>query len=137
MENFKNHLRALIQLAMSDNTFDKEEKLMIYAIAKANKIPEEEVDALVKENIQKKGEVEISFSALSYEEKFEFLYNIIQMMKIDSEVYLSEIRYCQELAAKLGFDKKVVKKMAARVYSDPSISTNRQKLMDEMKRFEI
>lgn len=137
MDNFKTHLQSLIQLATSDQNFNEVEKRMIYSIGKANKVGEQEIDALIMENISKKGEVEISFSALSYEEKFQFLYNIIQLMKIDNKVFLSEIKYCEELAGRLGFEKKAVKKLSSRIYSDPSITANRESLMKEMRKFEL
>ncbi|MFH6983800.1 TerB family tellurite resistance protein [Marinoscillum luteum] len=137
MDNFKSHLQSLIQLAVSDQNFNEEEKQLIYSIGKANKVEESEIDALIHENISRKGEVDISFSALSFEEKFQFLYNIIQLMKIDSKVFLSEIKYCEDLAQRLGFDKKVVKKLSSQIYSNPSITGNRDKLIKEARKFEL
>lgn len=137
MDNFKTHLRALIQLAISDQNFNVEERRLIYSIGKANHVPESEIDDLIQENLDKKGEVEISFSALSFDEKFQFLYDIIQLMKIDSKVFLSEIKYCEDLAGRLGFDKRVVKKLSSRIYADPSITGNRELLIKEARKFEL
>lgn len=137
MEKHKNQLRALIQLAMSDQTFDKEEKMHIYSIAVANNLGKEVVDELLEENIKNKGNVKIDFSAMSFDDKFDFLFNIIQLMKIDSEVFLSEIKYCENIAVNLGFDKKVVKSLSSRIYSDPSITADRSRLMREAKKFEL
>lgn len=135
-ENFKTHLRSLIQLALSDQRFDREEKNWIYSIAKANKIPEKDIDQLVHEEMSKRDLEPLTFAALSFDEKFEFLYNLIQLMKIDNEVFLSEINYCQTLAMDLGFDKGVVKKLSARIYSDPSITSDREMLKKMAKSFE-
>lgn len=137
MDNFKNHLRTLIQLAISDQAFDKQEKMWIYMIGKANRIPEVEIDELIAEQLGVKEDINISFSALSFDEKFEYLYNIIQLMKIDSEVFLTEIKYCESLAEKLGFDKKVVQKMSSRIYSDPSITADRESLKKMVRKLEI
>lgn len=136
MTNFENHLRSLIQLAMSDHSFDDIEKSLIYSIGKANKIPEKDIDQMVVENANSKEDAKITFSALSFEEKFEYLYNIIQLMKIDNEVFLSEIKYCERLAESLGFDKKVVKQLSARIYSNPDITANRDALMKAAKKYE-
>ncbi|RED94111.1 TerB family tellurite resistance protein [Marinoscillum furvescens] len=136
MDNFKSHMRSLVQLAMSDHSFSDIEKMLIFSIGKAHMMPEEEIEELITENINQKGNVEITFSALSFDEKFEYLYNIIQLMKIDSKVFLSEIKYCEQLAEKLGFDKKVVKKISARIYSDPGITADRESLKKEAKKFE-
>ncbi|MEQ9302288.1 MAG: TerB family tellurite resistance protein [Marinoscillum sp.] len=137
MDNFEAHLKSLIQLAVSDQNFDKIEKMLIYSIGKAHKVPEAEIDRMVKENLESKGEVNIEFSALSFDEKFEYLYNIVQLMKIDNEVFLSEIKYCEELADKLGFKKKVVKTMSSRIFSDPSITSDRERLKKEVKKLEL
>lgn len=137
MDNFKAHLKSLIQLAVSDQNFDKVEKMLIYSIGKAHKVPESEIDQMVKENLDSKGEVEVNFSALSFDEKFEYLYNIVQLMKIDNEVFLSEIKYCEDMAEKLGFKRKVVKTMSARIFSDPSITSDRERLKKEVKKLEV
>lgn len=137
MEKHKNQLKALIQLAMSDQTFDKEEKVQIYSIAAANNLGKEVVDELVQENINNKGDVKIDFGSLTFDDRFDFLYNVIQLMKIDSEVFLSEIKYCEGIATNLNFDKKVVKALSKRIYSDPSMTSDRSKLMSEAKKFEL
>ncbi len=134
MDNFESHLRSLVQLAVSDQSFHKVERMLIYSIGKAHQMPEQEIDQLIDEVLSAKSNQELTFSALSFDEKFEYLYNIVQLMKIDNEVFLSEIRYCEEMAEKLGFKSKVVKTMSARIFSDPSITTDRAKLMKEAKK---
>ncbi len=133
--NFKNHLKALIQLSMIDRDFDEPERSYIYTIGKANRIPETEIDELVTETVNEKENSEINYQGLMIEERFDFLYDIIQLMKIDGDVYLTEIKYCEEVAEKLGYDKKVVKKLSARVYSDPSIKADRDSLMKAANKY--
>ncbi len=137
MDKLKNQIRVLIQLAMTDQTFDKEEKIQIYSIAAANNLDKSIVDDLIEENIKNKGNIEIEFGSLSFEDRFDFLYNVIQLMKIDSNVFLSEIRFCEGLAENLRFDKKVIKAMSSRIYSDPSITSDRSRLIKEAKKFEL
>lgn len=131
----KNHLRALIQLSIVDNDFGHPEKSYVYTIGKANRVPELEIDELVAEVLNAKEHSEINYSGLLSDERFQYLYDIIQLMKIDGEVFLTEIRYCEELAEKLGYDKKVVKAVSSKVYSDPSISGNRDNLMKEASKY--
>ena len=137
VENFKTHLKSLIQLALSDQKFDKDEKIWIYSIGKANKIPEKDIETLILDAMSKRDHEALTFSALSFDEKFEYLYNLIQLMKIDNEVFLSEINYCERLAENLGFDKKVVKKLSSRIYSDPAITSDRELLKKQAKSFEL
>ena len=126
--NINNHLRALIQLSIIDRDFGEPEKTYVYTIGKANRVPEEEIDALVNEVLNSKENEDVNFQGLMSEERFDFLYDVIQLMKIDGDVFLTEIKYCESVAEKLGYDKKVVKVMSARVYGDPSITGNREAL---------
>ena len=56
-------------------------------------------------------------------------FNLIITVRNQGEITLSE------LAEKLGYDKKVVKAMSSKVYSDPSISGNRDNLMKEANKY--
>jgi hypothetical protein len=136
MENALSQLRTLVRLAIVDRNFDKTEEMYILTIGKARNIPEQEIRDIIEEELHRKEKAEASdFSALSFDGKFEYLYNIIQLMKIDQQVYLSEIRFCEKTAEKLGFEKKVVKKMSSFIYSDPSITVDRDKLKQKVRKF--
>ncbi len=135
-DNINTQLKALVQLAVVDQKFDKREELQILAIGKANGIPEEKIMEIINEGLkEKRNDETLNFAALSFNEKFEYLYNIIQLMKVDYEVFLSEIKYCEKTAEKLGFEKKVVSKMSSMIYSDPSITTDREKLKQKVKKY--
>lgn len=133
--NISNHMRALIQLSLIDNDFGQPEKTYVYTIGKANRIPEQEIDDLVNEVLSDKEVKDVNYNGLLPEERFDYLYDVIQLMKIDGEVFLTEIRYCEEVAEKLGYNKKVVKKMSGRIYGDPAITANREALMKEANRY--
>lgn len=134
-KNKINHLRSLVQLSFVDGKFDNPEKMYVYTIGKGNGISESEIDEIVNEEMKSREHKELDFEGLISDEKFEYLINIIQLMKIDGQVYLSEIRYCEEVAEKLGYDKKVVKKISSRIYSDPSISSNRELIQKEAQKY--
>ena len=136
MDSYTTHLSMLIQLALSDNDFAGPEKNLIYMIGKANGIKETQIDHLVQKHLNKE-KIIIEFQALSEDERFEFLYNIIQLMKIDNEVFLSEIRYCEQMAEKLGYQKNVVKEVSAKVYGDPSITADKDLLKEMAQKFRI
>ena len=126
------HLSILIQLANSDGEFSGEERELIYMIGKANHLKEEEIDALL-ENPEEMPPV----STMTEEDKFDYLYNVVQLMKIDSQVFLSEIKYCEEIAEKLRFKKKVIGALSKQIYSDPSITANIDNLKRTVKKYEI
>ncbi len=133
--NFQAHVRMLVRLALSDQNFSNVERGLILSIGKAHSVKEEELNRIIEEELSKEAVPNIEFQALTFDERFEYLYDIIQLMKIDNEVYLSEIRYCQEMAQKLGFDKKVVKKLSARIYGDPAITSDRELLKKEARKY--
>jgi len=125
----------LVRLALSDQNFSNIEKGLILSIGKVHSVKEDELNQIIQEELEKENVPKLEFQALTFEERFEFIYNIIQLMKIDNEVYLSEIRYCEEMAQKLGFDKKVVKRLSARIYSDPSITSDREQMKKEARKY--
>ncbi len=125
-------LSALITLANADGEFSGEEKQLIYMIGKANRLKEEEIDDLVDNPVELP-----PLSTMTDDEKFDYLYNVVQLMKIDSQVYLSEIKYCEEIAEKLGFKKKVIGALSKQIYSDPAITANVDNLKKAVKKYEI
>ena len=114
----------MIQLAISDNKLAKREENLIFNLGKLHGISESEVKDLIKtpEPID-------PIEALTNEEKFQYLYMVIQMMKIDGQIFKSEIEFCRSLADKLGFRKSVVAELSSRIYSDPAITSDRDALM--------
>lgn len=133
--NFTQHLRMLVRLALSDQKFSEIEKGLIVSIGKAHRLPADEIESIINEELSTKNDLNIQFSALSFHDKFEYLYDIIQLMKIDNEVFLSEIRFCEQMSENLGFDKKVVKKLSSRIYGDPSITADRDELKNLAQKF--
>jgi uncharacterized tellurite resistance protein B-like protein len=126
----KDQLNVLINLAASDNAVAEKEAKVIHMIAKANGIPKDEVDAMLK-----KPSAIGSLDTLTEDQKFENLYHLIQLMKSDGQVFKSEIHFCEQVAEKLGYKKGVVAELSSRIYSDPSITSDRKMLMDRAHKF--
>lgn len=124
-------LSMLIKLANIDNDFAEDEKNMIYMVGKANGVTEEDIDQLL-ENPEPLPPV----TDMSDDEKFEYLYNVVQLMKIDKEIYLSEIKYCEEVAEKLGFKKAVIAELSSKIYSNPSITANKDSLKKAVLKYQ-
>lgn len=126
----KKQLSELIRLATSDNDLDARELELITKIGAANGVSEEEVHEL----IGKPQELD-NVDTLTDDEKFECLYNVIQLMKVDRQVFKTEIVFCQRLASKLGYKEGVVAKMSQRIYSDPNITADRDDLKREAQKY--
>jgi len=123
-------LNILINLAASDNSVAENEAKIIYMIAKSNGISKEEVDEMMK-SPKKIGDL----SNLTEDQKFEYLYHVIQLMKSDGQVFKSEIHFCENIAERLGYKKGVVAELSARIYSDPAITSDRKMLVERAHKF--
>ena len=136
MNTIHTQLKTLVQLALADDNFDESEEKHILAIGMANQLDEESINEIIDEGLRNKSlDEKLDYSLLNFDQKFEYLYNIVQLMKIDHEVYLSEIRYCERTAERLGFDKKVISQMSTEIYSDPKITTDREKVKQKVKKY--
>lgn len=126
----KEQLNILINLAASDKLIDDREAKTIHMIGKAGGLSREEIDEMIKRP-KPIGEL----STFTEDQKFENLYQLIQMMKSDGQVFKSEIHFCESIAERLGYRKEVISELAAKVYSDPSITSDRRGLMERAHKF--
>lgn len=128
----KRELSLMIQLAITDNRLAEKEERLIFNLGRSHGISDDEIRDLIKNPVPI-GPIE----ALSDDEKFQYLYLVIQMMKVDGQIFKSEIEYCKSLAEKLGFKKGVVAELSSRIYSDPAITADRDELKKSAYKFLI
>jgi uncharacterized membrane protein YebE (DUF533 family) len=126
----RDQLNILINLAASDSNVAEKEAKTIRVIGAANGIPAEEIEQMLK-NPKPIGDL----SAFTEDQKFEALYYLVQLMKSDGQVFKSEISFCESIADKLGYKKAVIGELSSRIYSDPSITSDRKLLMDRVRKF--
>ena len=126
----KEQLNVLINLAASDQKIGEKEAKTIHMIGKANGLTKDEVEEMMK-----KPKPVGSMSGLSEDQKFENLYHLIQLMKSDGHVFKSEMNFCEEIAEKLGYKKQVISELSSKIYSDPSITSDRRELMSRAHKF--
>ncbi len=125
-------LNILIQLATIDGSLAGKERKLIEHLAKVNNIDEAEIKRLLNSP-----EPITDLEHLSEPERFEYLYMVIQLMKVDGQVFKSEIDFCESIAEKLGYKKKVVSELSKNIYSDPSITADREMLMEKATKFRV
>ncbi|MEJ7646879.1 MAG: TerB family tellurite resistance protein [Chryseolinea sp.] len=126
----KSELNVLINLAASDSNVASRESKLIHTIGTANGISKEDIDNLLKSPSPIGG-----IDTLTEDEKFEHLYHLIQLMKMDGQVFRSEIVFCEHIAEKLGFKKGVVAEISQHVYSDPTITADREMVKSKAMKF--
>lgn len=126
----KAELNILINLAASDKNIAEGEAKLIHTIGKANGISKDEVEKMIQ------NPKPINFvDTLTNDQKFEHLYFLIQLMKMDGQVFRSEIVFCENIAEKLGYKKGVVAEVSQHVYSDPSITADRDMIKNKSDKF--
>lgn len=126
----KAELNVLINLAATDANVAEKEAKLIHIIGQANGISKDEIDEMIK-NPQPIS----NSSALTPDQKFEQLYNLIQLMKMDGQVFRSEVVFCEQIAERLGYKKGVVGELSQHVYSDPSITSDREMLKKKAAKY--
>ena len=126
----KEQLNMLINLAASDNMIAEKEARHIRIIGQAAGLSMEEVDEMLKTPTAVG-----NLTHLTDDEKFEYLYNVIQLMKIDGQVFKSEIVFCEQIAERLGYKKKVVGELSSRIYSDPTVTADRDQLKKSTQKY--
>ena len=126
----KAELNVLINLAASDRNIAERESKLIHLIGKANGISKDDVDKILNAP-QPIGDI----NSLTADEKFEHLYHLIQLMKMDGQVFRSEVVFCEQIAERLGFKKGVVAEISQHVYSDPSITADRDMVKTKAMKF--
>src|SRR5690606_37944969 len=103
-------MKLLINLAKADGQIADREKNFLINIGRANGIFPDELYPLLTQNHEN-----IVPENLSDDEKFELLFSLIQLMKLDERMYREEIAFCGEVATRLGCDRNVMFELLARV----------------------
>jgi hypothetical protein len=96
-------MKLLINLAQIDGSVADREKNFIINIGRANGIYPDEITPL----FDQKHELIVPDN-LSVDDKFNYIFSLIQLMKIDERMYKEEIVFCHTIAGKLGYNKEVM-----------------------------
>lgn len=127
----KTHLSVLIQLAKVDGKVVQEEVNYIIELAKANDVSETEVDELFRTESTLAG-----FDEFSEDQKFDLIYAVVQLMKIDGKLYNEEIKFCARMAAKLGYSENVLFELMLRIYADPDLCADKASLKSKIQSYD-
>lgn len=96
-------MKLLINLARIDGRVAEREKNYIRNIGTANGISPESVDELFE-----KRHALVIPENLSDSQKFDYIFSLVQLMKIDERIYREEMLFCSKIAANLGFSQEVM-----------------------------
>ena len=127
--------RTMVRLALVDDQFEKNEKEYIQDLAKMHKVSDEDLNQIIEEELENKSEFAPVLQNLDYDAKIEVLADLVRMMKVDGEVYLSEIKFCEAIAQNLGFKQKSIGFLAENIHKDPNIAPNWMLIQNRMRKY--
>lgn len=96
-------LKLLVNLARIDGDIAERERKYITTIGLANGVPMEDIVPLFDQDHE-----DIGLKHLSNQQKFDYIVSLVQLMKIDERLYQEEIKYCSQVASRLGYDQSVM-----------------------------
>ena len=96
-------LKLLISLAQIDGKVAERERSYITTIGRANDLSEKDIEQLFEQRHQL-----IIPKELGDDEKFEYIFSLVQLMKIDERMYKEEMMFCTKIAENLGYDSEVM-----------------------------
>jgi len=128
----RDQLSALVQLAYADGHLDDKEVKLIHKIGGIHGMTADEIDAIIA-SPPELGDI----STLTKDEKFEFLYNLVYLMKIDDKVFNEEVHFCQEIATKLGYPLEAILEIYPYIYSKLRMrgESSKEKLKEKIQHF--
>ena len=107
-------LKLLINLARIDGEVAEKEKNYILNIGQANHMMVAEILPLFSNIFPT-----VASENLSNSEKFDYIFSLVQLMKIDDKLYREEIRYCAKVASVLGYRQEVLFELMLNVKNTP------------------
>ncbi len=116
-------ISILAHLSKADDVVAEEEYKLILFIADGLGVKEDRTAELVNHPMPIP-----NLKNLPPDEKFNYLSNIIRMMKADGKVHSKEIKFCEKIALNLGYKPGVIADLSAFIYKDPTINSNRELL---------
>lgn len=126
----RSHLNVLVQLARIDGVVVQDEIDLIKHIGENNGMTSDEISQCFEDP-----ELIEDLTGLSDDEKYEYIYNIVQLMKIDGRLYKEEVRFCAKMASKLGYNEQVLLELMLKIYSDPDITTDKATLKSTIQKY--
>ena len=96
-------LKLLISLAQIDGKVAERERNYIINIGKANDVSLEEITELLDQRHPL-----VIPKDLTDDQKFEYIFSLVQLMKIDERMYKEEMLFCSKIAENLGYNNQVM-----------------------------
>ncbi len=123
MLSVEDQISILTHLSKADKVIAEEEYRLILHVAEGLGIDQERASQIINDPSPIP-----QLKDLPADEKFEYLVNVVRLMKIDGKIHKNEVAFCEKLAVRLGYKPGVISDLSAYIYKDPKINTDRSYL---------
>ena len=106
-------LKLLISLAQIDGKVAERERQFITNIGKSNDITPDQMETLFDQRHPL-----IIPTDLTDDQKFDYLFSLVRLMKIDERMYKEEMMFCSKIAENLGYENQVMFELLLHVKAD-------------------
>jgi len=130
LKRVKNHIMNLGALAKVDGHIDATELNYIITVGQKNGMKPEEVKSLIANSGKVKQLLPDNDS-----ERFDQIYDLVEMMLADGIVDDNEMDFCIEMAAKLGFRKAIVGVLVRKISVGVKDGLSREHIKNESQSF--
>lgn len=127
----KTQLSLLVELARIDGEVADEELKIIHQIGAINGLTSHEIAETIN-NPQPEPD---KLDHLTEDERFEYIYSIVQLMKADGKLYNEEIQFTSRLATKLGYDEVVLVELMTKVNSDERLNAEKGEVKELVQKY--
>ncbi len=127
--SIEQEISVLSSVAQCDGNLDKREYDYIMNLGQAHGLKASRIEEIIK------SQKELSLDNLNDDEKFEILYNIVILMKVDGKVYNEEIVFCQNIASRLGYEYEAIMELYPHVHARVKIAGMKKQLQRKVEKF--
>ena len=123
-------MKLLISLAQIDGVVADREQNYIVNIGRANGFYPDEVGPLFDKRHQL-----VVPDDLTEDQKFDYIFSLVQLMKIDERMYREELLFCSKIAIKLGYQQEVLFELLLQVQSREMTASEKEALKATTQKF--
>jgi hypothetical protein len=123
-------LKLSVNLARIDGDMAGNEREYIINIGKAHGFPESSVETLFYSSHDS-----IIPTQLSPDQRFNYIFNLVQLMKLDERLYKDEIKFCTSIATKLGYKAEVMAELLLHVKAEAMDAKEIESLKKETSKY--
>ena len=123
-------MKLLVSLAQIDGLVADREQNYIVNIGRANGIYPDEILPLFEKRHQL-----VVPEDLTEDQKFDYIFSLVQLMKIDERMYKEELLFCSKIALKLGYQQEVLFELLLQIQSREMSSSEKEALKEITQKF--